>query len=261
MPEIDVIILGRGGGSAEDLWAFNDEALARAVYACPVPVVSAVGHEVDVTICDLVADVRAATPSHAAELVAPDRAVFLEQLGESERRLVLAIQRRLVDERARLDRATQRLDAAGRRLPERPRRRLHELRARLDVHHPRRSLAADRTRLAELYTRLISQHPRHRAEAARGALVRHSDALTRAGKQLTLASKTRLGRAASALHALSPLAVLERGYAVTTDPRGQAVVDASQLRAGATIALRFHRGAAQATITALHADERSSTDE
>ena len=82
MPEIDVIIIGRGGGAAEDLWAFNDEALARAIAACPVPVVSAVGHEIDVTICDLVADVRAATPSHAAELVTPELAGFRAQLDE-----------------------------------------------------------------------------------------------------------------------------------------------------------------------------------
>src|SRR5688572_9977858 len=109
IPGVDVIILGRGGGASEDLWAFNDDALARAVAACPVPVVSAVGHEVDTTLVDFVADVRAATPSHAAELVVPDRDTLLQRLHQLRRRLALATQRRVLNEQSRLERAGHRL--------------------------------------------------------------------------------------------------------------------------------------------------------
>ncbi|MBC8067075.1 MAG: exodeoxyribonuclease VII large subunit, partial [Deltaproteobacteria bacterium] len=110
-PEVEVIILGRGGGSAEDLWAFNDERLARAIAACRVPVVSAVGHEVDVTICDLVADVRAATPSQAAELVVPDHAALRSALEVRTGRLHRALQRHGLDRRARLEQGLLRLGA------------------------------------------------------------------------------------------------------------------------------------------------------
>ncbi|MCA9695738.1 MAG: exodeoxyribonuclease VII large subunit, partial [Myxococcales bacterium] len=213
MPEVDVIILGRGGGAREDLWAFNDEGLARTVAESPVPVVSAVGHEIDVTICDLVADLRAATPSHAAEHVVPDRAVFVEQLRELDRRLRLSLRRQVMDERARLELASHRLASHGARLVDRPRRRLVDLRARLEQHHPRRLIDRDRRQLSALHARLVEQHPRHRIAAARAQLERTEATLAQAGQSLTTARRQRLALLAARLQGLSPLAVLERGYA------------------------------------------------
>ena len=114
--DVDVIIVGRGGGSVEDLWAFNDERLARTIAQSPIPIVSAVGHEVDVSVSDMVADVRAATPSHAAELVVPDLAGFEHRLATLERRMTRGIERAALDVRARLDGDRGRLLAQGQRL-------------------------------------------------------------------------------------------------------------------------------------------------
>jgi len=276
-PDIDVIILGRGGGAAEDLWAFNDETLARAVAACPVPVVSAVGHEVDVTICDLVADVRAATPSHAAELVAPDRAALCEQLGDVTRRLRLATRRIVLDERGRCELGRHRLAGVGRRLVAIPRRRQVELKERLYAQHPQRKLADDRRNLAHLHQRLLAQHPRfaladaraqvadlklrldaqhprHRLATAQTLLRKHQASLQRLGTHLTDSARQRLARAAGALDALSPLAVLERGYAVATTADGQPLRRAAQVSPGDRLRVRVQHGVVQTTVTATEPD-------
>lgn len=218
-PGVDVVILGRGGGSVEDLWAFNDEALARAVAACPVPIVSAVGHEVDVSICDLVADVRAATPSHAAELVVPDLESLERRLQDLERRLARALERRALDARIRLDRAVGALGEAGRDLASDRRERLRRLVDRLRAQHPERRIHRDRRLLATLESRLVE-----------------------AGGRLTRAPRLRLARAAGALDALSPLAVLERGFAVVTDRDAKVIVDAAATGVGDTLHVRLHRG-------------------
>ena len=144
IPDVDVIITGRGGGSLEDLWAFNEEIVARAIFACPLPVVSAVGHEIDVSIADLVADRRALTPSEAGELVVPDRGEILNELGRSRDRLVAALRQRASHARIRLD------ALASRRVFTKPSERLHDLARQLDEREAqlKRAIArhAERTR-------------------------------------------------------------------------------------------------------------------
>lgn len=250
-PGVDVIIIGRGGGASEDLWAFNDEALVRAVAACPVPIVSAVGHEVDTTLCDFAADVRAATPSHAAELVVPDREVLRRRLADGERRVALALRRRLLDERSRLDLARHRLAALARALCGGTRRRLDLLERRLTAQHPRTRLVHLRRRLDDLAARLAARHPRAGVHAARRRLDARRADLERLGRALTRAARLRLARAAGSLDALSPLKVLERGYAVATAADGRALVDASALAPGDPIALRLHRGRLAARVESV----------
>lgn len=253
-PGVGVVIIGRGGGSAEDLWAFNDERLARAVAACPVPVVSAVGHEVDVTICDLVADVRAATPSHAAELVVPDLHGVRHRLDALSRRLGRALERSTLDERARLEAGRARLHGLGLRLCQEPRARIEALSRRLEAHHPQRRLARDRRRLEGLMARLHTAG-RDLAPSARGRLATLDRRLATAGVAIPRRARLRLARAAGALHALSPLGVLERGYAVVTDEGGEAIVDAARVREGDAITVRLHRGRLWARVTDREGDD------
>ncbi len=271
-PDVEVIIIGRGGGSTEDLWAFNDERLARAIAACRVPVVSAVGHEVDVTICDLVADVRAATPSQAAELVVPDRAVLRSALDLRATRLRRALERHALDRRAQLEQAVLRLAACGRALPIRARRVLRRLETTLAEQHPRARIAADRRRLLAARVRLFARGgelpvaaverlrrlelrlraagttlvPRTRAELAATTL-----RLRSAGAQLPVQARLRLTRSEAALQALSPLAVLERGYAVVTDEAGKVLTEAAALSVGDGIHVRLRHGMVHATIQRL----------
>lgn len=197
----DVIIIGRGGGSQEDLMAFNDEQLARAIAACPLPVVSAVGHEVDVNISDLVADVRAATPSHAAELVVPEQAALQAYVASQQQRMVDATRRAV--------------------------RRRQDALSRVRLRDPRHRVSDARIRCDELSTRLH--------QAAQRDLVRR---------------RQQLGAVAGRVQALSPLAVLERGYAVALHD-GRAVRDASALAPGDLLDLRLHSGSARVQVTDL----------
>lgn len=281
LPGIDVVIVGRGGGSMEDLWAFNDEQVARAVASCPVPVVSAVGHEVDVTLCDLVADVRAATPSQAAELVVPDLVATRRHLDGARRHLQRAIERSVLDERGRIDQLIARLSSQGRALVAEPRTQLRGLEQALGRHHPRARVAADRRRLLLLEDRVhaqgraLARSARGRLEQLTARLWRQGPALTRdaraqleelsstlqrCGREIPRDARLRLARAAGALRALSPLAVLERGYAVVTDERGRAVTDASSLAPGDRIGVRLHRGQVQAVVSSSASPDPADGD-
>jgi len=202
----DVILLTRGGGSAEDLSAFNDEALTRAVAGSLIPTVSAVGHEIDFTLVDFAADVRAPTPSAAAELIAPERAVLLRGLTERQLRLLRAWEQ--LGERLQ-----QRLDLAA---------------LKLQAQHPLAQIARDRAGLQTLRARL--RDPREKLNRARERAARLNVAL-RALLQSTLLSGRQRQRVAIArLDALSPLATLKRGYSILLDEQQLAVTDARTLK-------------------------------
>lgn len=247
--ECDVLIMGRGGGSLEDLWAFNDEALARAIADCPVPVVSAVGHEVDFTIADFVADVRAPTPSGAAEIVVPNQHDWLHRLN------VLAVRIARIGQRAVEDRA-QELDWLGKRLfaasPEATLRRQHD-----GLRENRSRLAAAmRQRLLEL---------RSDTQAMQGELMRQSPALAVQRSISNLASlRQRLATASHdrltglghriallgrTLNSVSPLATLDRGYAIVRDADGKVLMDAAETKSGDEIRARLSKGELVANVT------------
>ena len=212
VPEIDVVIIGRGGGSAEDLWAFNDEKLARAIAACPVPVISAVGHEVDFTIADFVADVRAATPSNAAEIVVDRADNFRTRIRQAEQRLKMTAEHSI----ARRGAAVERLDARLFRWPTRVfmlDRSYEEMDLRLEQAMIDRLAAADQ-RHNELLRRLEQRDLRRITADLRTRIVRAEGRLTQLISVRTLAKESRARELAGRLNTLSPLAVLGRGYAV-----------------------------------------------
>lgn len=248
--ECDVLILTRGGGSLEDLWAFNDERVARAIHASSIPIVTGVGHEIDFTIADFVADARAPTPSGAAELVAPDRAACLEALARTIERLTACMRRELRAVASRFDGAGMRLKLAhpGARLTQQA-QRLDDLEQRL-VGAVRGALHSDRSRISEMFTRLIHQSPTHLVREYR---LRHemlSSRLKEAARQRLDRATHRLDLAVRALHTISPLATLGRGFAVvrrTTD--GGLVMGSDSVAVGDEIEARLARGTLRARVT------------
>jgi exodeoxyribonuclease VII large subunit len=248
LPELDVVIVGRGGGSVDDLIAFSDERVARAIAACRVPVVSAVGHEVDVSIADLVADVRAATPSNAAELCVPDKAAIAHKLRAELRALERAFDVRISRARLRLSRLRQRVHDPRAALSE-SERRLLAARMRLTGMMAARPRAAHE-KLAALTERLARRDPRI-AQSKRRALLLALDSRLRAtGVKLATARKSALAAHAARLHALSPLAVLGRGYAIALhEGTGRAVLAASECAPGDRLRIRVHDGVVHARVS------------
>lgn len=238
---VDVVILARGGGSAEDLAAFNDEALARAIATCRVPVVSAVGHEVDYTIADFVADVRAPTPSGAAEIVVPNFSELEHRLTETGKRLMRAGTRVVGEARLRVDAELARATQALRTQLAKRRRTLEVDQRRMAALHPRARLSRDRAALDEL-TRRILQHPPLRLERARGEMDRLEKRLASRTQQLVAARRRDFNVAVGKLDAMSPLGVLQRGYSLTRTPDGAVVTDAAQVAPGDHVEVKLSRG-------------------
>lgn len=252
----EVVIIGRGGGSLEDLAAFNDEVLARAIAASPVPVVSAVGHETDFSIADFVADLRAATPTHAAQLVVPDRDEVRAQIGRSARALAshalrgLREARRTIERlrqtrplrrpeamlrqtRLDLDRTSDRLRRGLETAAARPRLRLQQVARRLERREPAAALLQARARLVDCKSRLQAEW---------------SDRQSGRGRRLELAG--------ARLEALSPRQVLARGYSITRRARDGAVVRAvSEVAVGEEVEVVLARGSLRADVTALGGEE------
>jgi exodeoxyribonuclease VII large subunit len=239
---IDVIIVGRGGGSAEDLWAFNEEQLARTIRASGIPVISAVGHETDVTIADFAADLRAATPSAAAEMVAAREDELAAYVLGLTRDLVRALRSGVVDARLRVQ------EAAMSPAFDETRERLHEARGRVDeAAHRVETLMM---RAAQTARRRADSVSRRLSPARLGARVSAAHArfiVLRAEQSAAMTSRleearARLTAAAASLDALSPLAVLKRGYAMAEDRRGKLLRDAREVKAGEPLRLRLAEG-------------------
>lgn len=236
----DALILARGGGSLEDLWCFNEEAVARAVAACLTPIVSAVGHETDVSIADFVADVRAPTPSAAAELLAPDSSELVQRLHNLQRRLMLHMQGRLARERLRLEGVSRRLRHPGERLRQQA-QRLDDLDMRLRRAF-NQQLANQRERLARLDARLAAQHPGRNLALLRQRLDGLAARLPRAMQGQLRSQRQQLSALAAQLQIVSPLATLGRGYSILLDERGQAVRSAAQTQPGQRLKARLSVG-------------------
>ena len=255
--DVDVIICGRGGGSLEDLWAFNEEAVARAIAVSKVPVVSAIGHEIDVTIADFVADLRAPTPSAAAELVVREKQAIAERISDLQRRLPLAMRRRLAHARGRTE------SLARRRVLTDPARPLRELTRRVDDARTRLrgamamtvrraahrvELAGTALRAANPFVRL--KEDRRRLEAARLGVRNAID-------RRVVQARHRLGLSAGGLNSLSPLAVLGRGYSLTRLPSGEIVRRADQVTTGVGVRVVLHEGSLDCRVEATwERDER-----
>lgn len=252
VPELDVVIVGRGGGSIEDLWAFNDERVARAISACRVPVISAVGHETDFTIADFVADLRAPTPSAAAEVVVREKLHVIRALCDMYDTLKQAMAARLARERQRLDSLGRRrvLTDAARALRD-WHRRLDELSTRLALGvRANRRLGEHRLSLAR--NALRSLNPVARIANGTVVLAQLRGRLASAGANRAKTARHRLDAAVGQLDSLSPLAVLGRGYSLTRLlPSGAIVRSAAQTRPGDAIEILLREGALDARVERL----------
>jgi exodeoxyribonuclease VII large subunit len=245
---VDVIIVARGGGSAEDLAAFNHEGLARAAFASEIPLISAVGHESDFTILDFVADLRAPTPSAAAELVIRSRQEVDEQLGGLHRRLEKAMRYHLLMARQNLTEVAQHgAFARMMDLIHRREQRLDDLVNRL-AHAQRDVFETQRRRFEALSAAVRHYDVRRVLAGMKKDLDARTTAIVSAARNSLLERRVRLERMDTALQALSPLAILERGYALVFDASGKLLKDAVKVKAGDEISARLAKGTVSATV-------------
>ncbi|MDD6239864.1 MAG: exodeoxyribonuclease VII large subunit [Oscillospiraceae bacterium] len=228
----DLIITGRGGGSMEDLWAFNEEVVARAIYRSKIPVISAVGHEPDVTIADYVADLRAATPSNAAELCTPDQQELRQKIAAAQTRMASLLSRQLKNCRTQLE---LRKDARVLQSPE--------------------NYLADRRQTLDVLTEKLGRTMANRLTKEAGQLALCRQRLSTAENAVLAGERKRLETSAARLDAMSPLKVLSRGYSITENNRGAAIVSASSLHPGDHITIRFHRGSADARVEQVREEQ------
>ncbi len=249
--DVSVILVARGGGSLEDLWGFNDEKVARAIAASPVPVVSGVGHEIDFTIADFVADVRAPTPSAAAELIFPIESDLRQGVTKPVQRMRKALRRDLARDRQRLS-AARRVIGDGRSIIDGPRQRIDQL-----VLNARKALKGrlrdERLAVHRAESRIAKAHPRVHISEARHRLAACRARIMREGQANVREQRKRPAELGARLNALSPLAILERGFALV-QADGAVVRDAKAVQTGQRIDIRLARGQIRAVV-------ETSTDE
>lgn len=247
-----VVVLVRGGGSLEDLWAFNEESVAQAVFACRIPVLAGIGHEVDISMCDLTADVRAATPSHAAQLLWPLRTTLIQQVDTVEVDLQNAMD-------AMLERCAELLQAHERALGWlSPVRALGRLEDSFVTKHERLNLAMSRfmeghrLRLEHLQGRLVAALGPEKIAYKADTFAQSSQRLQRAMEAMLYGCTAKLTQSELSLQAFSPLAPLERGYALVCDAQGQVVRSVDAAPVGARLAVRLADGSVDVTVEAQH---------
>ncbi len=238
--QLNALLVTRGGGSLEDMWAFNEEIVARAIVASALPVVSAVGHEVDISIADMVADQRAATPSAAAELLSPDQREWIDRLTQLEQNLTSRMQIKVRQVNRELLRVRERLRHPGHRLREQA-QRLDDLEQRLQ--RAQLALLRDhRGQLLLLTIRLQAQSPTTRVSILRERVARLEQIIQRSMRSKLQNSATRLGHLAQMLDSVSPLATLNRGYSILTDDTGQVIRNSGQVAPGDLLDARLASG-------------------
>ncbi|QKJ88212.1 exodeoxyribonuclease VII large subunit [Paramixta manurensis] len=247
--ECDVLIVGRGGGSLEDLWSFNDQRVARAIFASRIPIVSAVGHETDVTIADFVADLRAPTPSAAAELVSRNQIELLRQLQAQQQRLSMAMDYYLAQKQRQFTRLHHRLQQQHPQLQlARQQTQLFKLQRRLDDAMQQRLRLAGRQQ-EHLTQRLAAQQPQNRLHRAQQTLQQWHYRLQQAMHSQLNRDKQRFSTLAAQLEGVSPLATLARGFSVTTAVDGSVVKQTRQLHTGDTLKTRLDDGWVESEVT------------
>ncbi len=247
--ECDVLIITRGGGSLEDLWSFNEEIVARAIHECPIPVVSAVGHEVDFTIADFVADIRAPTPSGAAELVVPDQAEWLRSLGAIAARIAQLGRRYLEEKFQTVDWLSRRLtQSSPAAIVARQSDWLRNLQQIL-IGAIRHDLAARARNVQNIRFRLLQRSPAIGVQQSMQRLSALQQRLSGSGRSTVDRLNVRLRLAARTLDSVSPLATLDRGYAIVSDDEtGRILTDAAKIRPGSDIRAQLAHGTLQATV-------------
>ena len=247
--QVDVLIIGRGGGSIEELWAFNEEIVARAIYESRVPIISAVGHETDFTIADFVADLRAPTPTGAAELAVPHVDEWVERVLTRQTRLIRAIKEKLSFQTGKLERIEK---SYAFRYPQRLyEQKLEQLDKKTEqlVYNSQKLFAVKSTQLEQLEKRLARNHPDARLAEAAIYYEKSMKSLTKAMKSILVKKEADFSNLVSTLEALSPLKIMDRGYSLVYSDDGELLKSAKQVKINETVRIKLSDGTLMCSVT------------